>query len=62
MPRLALLLAAMTIGGCASSPCKPIPFPAPPVALMQPPRQIKLIPPDVLKDLTATPPTVPPTR
>lgn len=60
MKPIALLLVLMSIGGCASSPCKPIPFPEPPEALMQPPRQMHLIPPDVLKDATRL--TVPPMR
>jgi len=52
----------MTIGGCASSPCKPIPFPEPPEALMQPPRQIRLIPPELMGHPFAAPPMVPQTR
>jgi hypothetical protein len=52
----------MTIGGCASSPCKPIPFPEPPEALIQPPRQIRLIPPELRLHPFAAPPMVPQTR
>lgn len=50
MRLLPSLLVLMLLGGCVSNQCKPIPFPEPPASLMQPPRQIKLIPRDVLED------------
>lgn len=58
MKPTALLLLLMTIG-CASQPvpvaCPKLPDP--PARLMEPPRQLHLVPPDVLKAMAAPTPS-----